>query len=90
MGNPGVSLFLMTPAMSVLSFMLGVIGSSRAKDARSAQNISVITILPIFIIIGVQITGQIWFTPLLSFILALAIFVIDVFVLRVAVRLFQR
>ncbi len=29
-----LSLFLLTPAVAILSFMLGVIGSSRARDAR--------------------------------------------------------
>jgi ABC-2 type transport system permease protein len=41
-----LSLFLLTPAVTVLSFLLGVIGSSRAKDAKNAQNIVVVIVLP--------------------------------------------
>jgi ABC-2 type transport system permease protein len=85
-----ISLFFLTPAVAVLSFLLGVIGSSRAKDARSAQNLALFVIFPVFGLIAVQVTGVVWFTPWLTFILGLAISLIDVLVLKVAVGLFQR
>jgi ABC-2 type transport system permease protein len=85
-----ITLFLLTPAVAVLSFMLGVIGSSRARDARSAQTLSVAIIFPVFALIGVQVSGVVWFTPLLTVVLGLVIAVIDVLVLRIAVALFQR
>ncbi len=85
-----IFLFLVTPAVALLSFMLGVIGSSRAKDARSAQNMALVIILPVLALIGVQVTGLVWFTPLLTFILALGISLVDILVLRIAVGLFQR
>jgi hypothetical protein len=85
-----ISLFFLTPAVALLSFLLGVIGSSRAKDARSAQNTSLFIILPVLAIIAVQITGVIWFTSLLTLTLAIAISLIDVIGIRIAVRLFDR
>ncbi len=85
-----ISLFLLTPAVAVLSFMLGVIGSSRAGDPKSAQNISLVIILPILILIGVQVTGLVWFTPLLTLVLAVVLSLIDILVLRIAIGLFQR
>jgi len=85
-----IFLFLVTPAVALLSFMLGVIGSSRARDARSAQNMALVIILPVLGLIAVQVTGLVWFTPLLTLALALGIAVLDVIILRVAVRLFQR
>jgi ABC-2 type transport system permease protein len=85
-----LSLFLLTPAVAVLSFLLGVIGSSRAKDAKSAQNTSLFIILPVLALIALQITGVIWFTPLLTLVLAIVIWIIDALVLRIAVGLFQR
>jgi len=84
------SLFLLTPAIALLSFMLGVIGSSRAKDAKSAQNIVLAIVLPLLAFIGFQVTGLVWFTPLTTLALALGIAVLDVFILRMAVGLFQR
>ncbi|MFH1383041.1 MAG: ABC transporter permease subunit [Chloroflexota bacterium] len=85
-----LSLFLLTPAVAMLSFMLGVIGSSRAKDAKNAQNIVVIIILPVFFLIAAQVAGLVWFTPLLTLLLALVLCLVDYFVLRMAVALFQR
>ncbi|MCX6000243.1 MAG: hypothetical protein NTU41_11850, partial [Chloroflexi bacterium] len=85
-----LNLFLLTPAIAVLSFLLGVIGSSRARDFRNAQNLVLFIVLPILALIAVQITGVIWFTPLYTLILGLAIGLVDVIVLRVAVKLFRR
>jgi ABC-2 type transport system permease protein len=85
-----LSLFLLSPAVALLSFMLGVIGSSRAKDAKGAQTISLVIIFPVFALIAVQVIGILWFTPLLTLALALVVGAIDYIVLRMAVRLFQR
>jgi ABC-2 type transport system permease protein len=78
------------PAVSLLSFVVGVIGSSRARDAKGAQNLAVLVILPIFALIIAQVTGLIWFTPLSTLFLSLVLIVLDVGMLRVAVRLFAR
>lgn len=90
--TPGwfLTLFLLTPAVAILSFMLGVMGSSRAKDPRSAQNTVVLIVFPVLALIGIQITGIVWFTPWLILVLALAIGVADFISLRAAVRLFRR
>jgi ABC-2 type transport system permease protein len=85
-----LTLFLLTPAVAILSFMLGVTGSSRAKDARSAQNTVLVIIFPVLALIGIQITGIIWFTPSLILVLALVIIIADFITLRTAVRLFRR
>ncbi|HHX87326.1 MAG TPA: ABC transporter permease subunit [Firmicutes bacterium] len=85
-----ISLLLLNPAVTVLSFLLGIIGSSRARDFRSAQNLVVIIILPLLALIGVQVTGLVWFTPLLTVILGVFLGVINLLALKVAVRLFQR
>jgi hypothetical protein len=85
-----LSLFLLTPSVAVLSFMLGVVGSSRAKDSRSAQYWSLAIIFPVLILIGIQITGIVWFTPVLMLILAIGIVIISIISLRVAAHLFQR
>ncbi|MCJ7575288.1 MAG: ABC transporter permease subunit [Dehalococcoidia bacterium] len=85
-----LTLFLLTPAVAILSFMLGVAGSSRAKEPRGAQNTALIIVLPVLALIGIQITGIVWFTPLLILLLALAIGIADFISLRTAVRLFRR
>ena len=85
-----LALFALTPAVSVLSFVLGIIGSSRASDAKSAQNLAVLVVLPIFALIGVQVTGLIRFTPLLTVLLTIGIGILDAAFLWLAVRLFAR
>jgi ABC-2 type transport system permease protein len=85
-----LNLFLVTPAVAILSFILGVMGSARAKDAKSAQNMIVIVIFPVFALIAIQVTGIVWFTPLLTFVLGAAILLLDLGMLRLAVRLFRR
>ena len=74
----------------MLSFLLGILGSSRAKDAKDAQNIAIVIILPVLALIDIQIGGVVWFTAIPTLVLALAIGVLDLLVLRLATSLFQR
>jgi ABC-2 type transport system permease protein len=85
-----LNLLLLTPLIAILSILLGVIGSSRAKDFRNAQNLVLFIIFPVFGLIAIQVTGVVWFTPLLTAGLGIAICLIDTAVLRIAVRLFHR
>jgi len=85
-----LNLFLLTPLIAILSFLLGVIGSARAKDARNAQTLSMFIILPVFALIAAQVTGVLWLSPLVTVILGVVIFFIDLAVMRLSVRLFQR
>ena len=85
-----LSMFLLMPAVSLMSFVIGVIGSSRASDAKAAQNLAVVIIFPIFALIAVQVTGLVEFTALRTLLLALALFAVDALLLRAAVRLFAR
>lgn len=85
-----VSLLLLVPAVTVLSFLLGVIASSRARDAKSAQNLAIVIVLPLLGLVVVQLAGLAVFTPLWLALVALAIVALDAVTLRGAVRLFQR
>ncbi len=89
-GSWFLDFLLLSPGIALLSFLLGVIGSSKAKDYRSAQNYSLFIVLPVLALIAVQITGLVWFTPLATVLLGVGVILIDIIVLRVAVRLFQR
>jgi len=85
-----ITLFLLTPAVAALSFLLGIIGSSQAKDAKNAQNFIILVILPVFLLIGIQVAGIVWFNLILTLALSLGLFLVDFMVLRIAVSLFQR
>lgn len=85
-----ISLLFFVPLVTVLSFMLGVIASSRTNDPKNAQNISILIILPPLGIIGIQLIGLAVFTPLKLIIMAVIIAILDIITLKVAVYLFQR
>ena len=85
-----ISLVLLVPLITVLSFMLGVVASSRAGDPKSAQNMAIIIVLPVLALIAVQLIGLAVFTPMTLLVLATAIAALDVLILWIAVRLFQR
>ncbi|MBU7047791.1 MAG: ABC transporter permease subunit [Theionarchaea archaeon] len=85
-----ISLFVLVPLISLLAFMLGVIGSSRAADAKNAQNLAVIIVFPVLAVVAIQLVGvTVLVTEKLIF-LSAAMAVLDIVVLRIAVRLFQR
>ena len=50
-------LFLFTPLLSFFSVIIMIISSSRAKDAKSAQNVAVIIILPVISLFFLQMTN---------------------------------
>jgi ABC-2 type transport system permease protein len=85
-----ISLFLFTPAITILSFLLGVIGSSKAKDAKGAQNLVTLVVVPVLALIAIQVTGIIWFSTISALTLAFGLALVDLIVLRIAVQLFQR
>ena len=85
-----LSIAVLTPAIALLSFILGVIGSSRAPDVKSAQNLAVVVVLPIFALIGVQVTGLVRFTPVLTVLVSGGLISIDAWLVWLAVRLFAR
>ncbi len=85
-----LTLILVVPAVTLMSFLLGVIGSARAKDARNAQQVAIIIVLPILALVAIQLLGVVAFTPLMFVLLGLLILLLDLLTLRIAVRLFQR
>jgi len=90
--NPvGLSLIFLTgPLVAVLSLGLGVIVSSRAKDPRTAQQIGVVLILPIMALFIMQMRG--FFLLNVQWVLAsaVALLALDVIVLKIGARLFER
>lgn len=85
-----VSLLAPTPVVALLSFLLGVIGSSRACDAKTAQNLVLAIVFPVFGLIALQVTGALWFGPVATLALAVGLTVADYLVLHAAVGLFRR
>jgi len=85
-----IAIIIITPLIGLLSFLLGVMSSARQTDVKSAQNTSLLIILPIFAIIGIQIAGFVVLN--LAGILASAVilFLLDILLLKAAVKVFSR
>ena len=82
--------FLIGPLLAVLALSLAIIASSRSSDPRSAQQIVVIVLLPLVGVIIGQIAGLFLLTPPLVLAAAVALAIVDVFVLAVGAALFER
>ena len=82
--------FLVGPLASLLALQMAVCVSSRVNDARSAQQIGALVILPIAGLLIAQVVGSIVLTAWLALGIAAALAVLNVFVLRIAVVLFDR
>ena len=82
--------FLIAPMIGVLGLSVGIITSSRTTDPRSAQQISVVVVLPLLGIVLSQIFGLFQLT--FSLVLGAAAFLalLDVVVLWIGARLFER
>jgi ABC-2 type transport system permease protein len=82
--------FLVGPLASLLSLQLAVCVSSRVNDARSAQQIGALVILPIAGLLIAQVAGVVVLTAWLALAIAAALAGLNLVVLRVAVALFDR
>ena len=82
--------FLVGPLASLLSLQLAVCVSSRVNDARSAQQIGALVILPIAGLLIAQVAGVVVLTAWLALAIAAALVVANLVVLRIGVALFDR
>lgn len=100
-GRPGVVRALLTPASLAIIFVLGPLSalaalqlavcvSSRVNDARSAQQIGALIILPIAGLLVLQLTGGVRLTGPVIAVLALVLLVLNAGLIRLGVALFDR
>jgi ABC-2 type transport system permease protein len=85
-----LAVFLLGPLMAVLSVNFSIMVSSRVNDPRVAEQVSTVVILPLLALFFGQISGLFFLNESLILIIALALLVIDLGVIYLAVRLFQR
>ena len=81
---------LVAPLVAVLGLSLGILVSSRVNDPRTAQQISVVVILPLVGLSMTQLRGLLSLTPLLVLIVSGVLLLLDLLVLRAGVRFFDR
>lgn len=85
-----IAIFLVAPLLTVLSTCLAVILSSRVTDPRVAEQMSVLVILPLLLLILGQSVGLILIDRQLMLLIGLVVFTLDIVMVYLAVRLFQR
>ena len=85
-----LAMFVVVPLLTLLSVCLGLMVSSRSNDPRAAEQLNTFVILPILVLFFTQLVGIAVVNTLTIIILAVLIVIVDLILLRLAVRLFQR
>ena len=85
-----LAMLLLSPLMAILSVLCGVIVSSRMNDARAAQQVTGIFVVPIMGVSLVVLAGWIFVSVPIVLYTVLGTLLVDLVVLFFAVQLFQR
>lgn len=85
-----IAIFLVAPLLTMLSACIALIISSRATDPRVAEQLSALVLLPIILVVVGQAVGLILINRDIMLIILAAVALLDVALLFLAVRLFQR
>jgi len=88
--RPLATVFVLGPLAALAALQLAVCVSSRVNDARSAQQIGALIILPISALLVAQLLGGVQLTMPLILLIAAGLAVLNLVLLRVAVALFDR
>jgi ABC-2 type transport system permease protein len=100
-GRPGVFRALLTPRSLMIVFLLGPLAalaalqmavcvSSRVNDARSAQQIGALIILPVSALLVAQVSGTFLLTGTIILLIALGLALINVGLMALGIALFDR
>jgi ABC-2 type transport system permease protein len=83
-------IFLLGPLASLAALQLAVCVSSRVNDARSAQQVGALIILPISAILVAEFTGSIQLTSMMILTIAGALAALNAGLMAIGIRLFDR
>ncbi len=85
-----ISLFVLIPLSASLSFLMGISASSWAKNAKSAQNISLLFILPVMGLTAAQFLGIISMSIFTLTILSIILLLFNMLAIKIAINVFDR
>lgn len=85
-----IAIFVAGPLMAVLSVNFSIMVSSRVNDPRVAEQLSAVVILPLLLVFFGQIAGWFILNSTLILLLCVILVFIDLLMIYLAVRLFQR
>jgi len=81
---------LISPAAALVGLQAALIVSSRVNDARTAQQVGVLLIVPITAMLVAQFMGAFWLSPGVLLLIGLALLGLWLVLLLVSTRLFRR
>lgn len=85
-----LAIFLAGPLMAILSVNFSIMVSSRVNDPRVAEQVSAVIILPLMAVFFGQIAGLFILNSTLILLMCVVLVFLDVLMVYLAVRLFQR
>ena len=85
-----IAILLAGPLMAILSVNFSIMVSSRVNDPRVAEQLSAVIIIPLLAVFFGQISGWFILNSSLILIVCMVLAFVDVFMIYMAVRLFQR
>jgi ABC-2 type transport system permease protein len=85
-----IAIFIVGPLMAVLAVNLSLMISSRVNDPRAAEQISMVVIVPVLGMFFGQMAGLFVLNKQIISIAGLILFLLDIFVVYLAVRVFDR
>jgi ABC-2 type transport system permease protein len=83
-------IFVLGPLASLAALQLAVCVSSRVNDARSAQQIGALIILPISALLIAEVTGHVRLTSAVLLLMSAALAALNAVLMAIGVRLFDR
>jgi ABC-2 type transport system permease protein len=84
------AILVVGPLLSILSVNFAIMVSSRVTDPRVAEQLSVVVILPVMLLMIGQISGFLVINQAIMGLFALGVFLINIILIPVSVRLFER
>jgi ABC-2 type transport system permease protein len=85
-----LAIVLVGPLLAILSVNFAMMISSRVNDPRVAEQLSAIVVVPVLVLFFGQITGFFLLNQVIVLLLALFVLLLDIVMISLAVRLFQR
>ena len=85
-----IVMLILVPLLTVLAVNTGIIISSRVNDPRAAEQLGALVILPFMVLFIGAFTGLILLNTTTFLVTSLIVAVIDVALVLIGVRLFQR
>jgi ABC-2 type transport system permease protein len=85
-----LAIFVVGPLLALAAVSIAVMVSSRTSDPRVAEQVSMLVMLPLFLVIVGQVTGLILLDAQLVLLIAAGLTLVDIGLMAFAVNLFQR